>query len=72
MVKIYYFLAGVITICFGISVILRPRFYDSIHGFYLDFTGAEWIFGGLLITIGILFIFTVIKKQNRKGHKGQP
>ena len=58
-------LLGISLIAWGSGIIINPKYYDSHHRMYYDFTGIEWYFGGLLIILGVAFIFTEIRKRHK-------
>ena len=56
-------LTGLVTAIFGLSIITGPRFYDRLYGRYWDFTEVRIPFGGALIVIGIIFVWSALKKN---------
>lgn len=49
----------------GIVVIIHPKFYDPIYRRVFDFTGYEIVFGGMLIAVGFLFIWTTLSNKRK-------
>jgi len=58
---------GISLVVWGALVIRKPRFYDYRFGRYFDFTGYEVLFGGFVIVVGVLFIWTTLKKTKGTG-----
>lgn len=57
---------GVVLVLWGILVQIRPRFYDTGFGRFFDFTGYETLFGGILIVIGVFFIWTSLQHMQKE------
>ena len=57
MNKIFIFILGASLILFGIGIIINPEFYDTKHGFYVDFSDINMPFGLFLCVLGAIFIF---------------
>ncbi|RJP76461.1 MAG: hypothetical protein C4522_17900 [Desulfobacteraceae bacterium] len=60
-----YIILGVSLIASGISTILRPEYYSSKYDMFFNFSGIEWPYGGILIILGIGFIWTEIRKRRK-------
>ena len=58
-----YLILGIILILSGVLVIIQPKYYSSKHHQYFDFTGIEWPYGSILIILGILFVWSVLRKK---------
>lgn len=56
-------LTGLVTAIFGLSIITGPTFYDRLYGRYWDFTDVRVPFGGALILMGILFVWSALRKK---------
>jgi hypothetical protein len=61
------FLLGIALICWGVLVMVHPKYYHRIYSYYFDFTGYSIPFGVALIGIGLIFIWTTLRKAKRKG-----
>ncbi len=70
MYKFKYIFGGIVFTIFGCMVIIKPIFYDHVYGLYLDFTKTKWPFGGSLIIIGILLIWSALNKK-AKSFEGE-
>ena len=66
MNRFFGFILGISLFGFGFGIILNPKFYDSKHAFYYDFTEVRVPFGGLLIIIGILFVWLAVRKKAKE------
>ncbi len=56
---------GFSLLFWGIVVIIHPKFYDPIYRRVFDFTGYEIVFGGMLIAVGFLFIWTTLSNKRK-------
>jgi|WetSurMetagenome_2_1015567.scaffolds.fasta_scaffold14015_7 hypothetical protein len=68
-----FILGGVSFVFFGIMVIIKHRFCHWAYAPYCaDFTGYSTPFGSILILIGILLLWSeirrLIKNRSKKGH----
>lgn len=63
MNKILVMITGLVTSIFGISIIINPRFYDTIYGRYWDFTSIKLPFGVFLIILGLYFTWYSLRKS---------
>jgi hypothetical membrane protein len=56
---------------FGISIIINPVWYSWKYGGYFDLSGYNTPFGGFCIILGMLFIWSEIRKRmrNRTGRE---
>jgi hypothetical protein len=62
-----FIILGISLILFGGLTIIHPKYYSSKYNMYFDFSGIEWPFGGLLIILGIAFIWTEMRKKRTKS-----
>jgi hypothetical protein len=62
-----YIILGISLVLWGCLTIINPKYYSHKFGMYFDFSGVEFLFGGLLIIIGIGFIYTEIRKKRMKS-----
>jgi hypothetical protein len=62
-----YIILGILLIICGGSTIIHSKYYSSRYDMYFDFSGIEWPFGGLLIILGIAFIWTEMRKRRTKS-----
>jgi hypothetical protein len=65
MNKIFYFILSFSLLGFGIGILINPRFHDTKHDYYYDFTEVKWPFGMALICIGSIMIGLLIKKRGK-------
>jgi putative Mn2+ efflux pump MntP len=66
---IFKVLGGVLTFS-GISIWLNPSYFSSRFRITFDFTVIKWPFGGILIILGIFFIWSSLRSKNSK-HKDE-
>ena len=64
MNRISFLLLGIVTLVFGASIIINPQFFHSGYKFVFDFSSIKWPFGGGLIILGALFIWSYFRKQS--------
>lgn len=66
-----FLLLGIFLIFFGISIIINPVWYSWKYGGYFDLSGYNTPFGGFCIILGMLLIWSEIRKRmrNRKGRE---
>jgi hypothetical protein len=65
---IFKVLGGVLIIS-GITIWFHPAYYSSRFGIMFNFKGIEWLFGGGLIVLGILFIWSSFRKKAIEAEK---
>ncbi len=63
MGRIFFILLGIVWGLFGVLIIINPSFYHSELQFYFDFTEVRWPFGGGLLILGGLFIWSSFRKK---------
>lgn len=63
MNKSIVLLAGLGSVVFGFSIIIKPDFYDRLYDFYWDFTEVKWLFGLFLVVFGVLIIWSALRKK---------
>jgi len=56
---------GFSLVFWGVVVTLNPKFYNPIYRRVFDFTGYEIVFGGMLIAVGFLFIWTTLSNKRK-------
>ncbi|MDA8326795.1 MAG: hypothetical protein M0033_11335 [Nitrospiraceae bacterium] len=56
---------GASLIIFGIIIMIHPRFYDSAYETYFDFTGYNIPLGLFMVVLGILFIWTELRRKRK-------
>ncbi len=56
---------GISLVAFGAGVLLWPKFYDHILSFSFDYSGYNIPFGIFMIIVGLLFIWTTLKKKKK-------
>lgn len=66
MIRILYIILGVSMALSGLNIIVRPAFFHSGYFYYFDFSEVKWLFGGALITIGLLFIYSSFKTKEKR------
>ena len=66
MERIMFILLGGSLFILGFAIVVNPRFYDFIYNYYFDFTGYNIPLGIFIIVVGILFIWTSLKKRKSK------
>jgi hypothetical protein len=54
---------GVCLILWGTRIIIDPVYYSSKYRMSHDFSDIEWLYGGGLILIGLLSVWTTIRKK---------
>jgi hypothetical protein len=59
-----FIIGAVCFICLGIIVITKSGLYN--YGYHIDFTGYNILAGSIFILIGILFIWSEIRKRIKK------
>jgi hypothetical protein len=69
MNKIFFILMGVVWGLVGSFIIISPRFFSSYFKRELDFTEIRWPFGGALIVIGFIFIWSSLIKKAIEAEK---
>lgn len=69
MDKILLFLAGFMAMLVGIRIIVTGRTYDSVFGWYYDFTGFNIPFGAVLVICGALMIWVAVTPKSKKDNK---
>jgi len=57
MKNLFWALAGLCSILFGLSIIIEPKFYDKLYSTYWDFTDIKWPLGFVCILYGLYLIF---------------
>jgi hypothetical protein len=62
-------LTGLVTAIFGLSIITGPKFYDRLYARYWDFTEVRIPFGTALIIIGIIFIWSALRRKAKDYEK---
>jgi H+/Cl- antiporter ClcA len=65
MDRLFYILIGIVWGIFGVLIIINPSFYHSGLRYHFDFSEIKWLFGGFLIVIGILFIWSSFRKKDQ-------
>jgi hypothetical protein len=69
MSRLFFILLGIVWGLFGLLIIIDPTFYHSGLDYYFDFTEAKLPFGGGLIVLGILFIWSSFRKKTIEADK---
>lgn len=67
MNRILAIIAGISSLAFGLRIILSPKFYSWKDYHYFDFTTVKWPFGIILIGIGILLIWSGLRKKPQQA-----
>ncbi len=62
-------IAGIACAFFGLGIIINPRFYSWQDYRYFDFTGIKWPFGISLMAIGLLFIWSALRKSGKASEE---
>ncbi len=69
MHRISFTILGIATLGFGICIIISPQFYHSGYRFDFNFTDIRWPFGGGLLILGGLFIWSSFRKKALEADK---
>lgn len=69
MNRIFFTLMGIVWGLVGVFIIINPTFYSSYFNRELNFTDIKWPFGGGLIVLGILFIWSSFRKKTIEAEK---
>ena len=69
MNRIFFALMGAVWGLLGVLIIISPTFYSSYFNRELNFTDIKWPFGGGLIILGILFIWSSFRKKTIEAEK---
>lgn len=67
MNKIFSIILGISFSGFGLGILLHPKFYDSKHDYYYDFSEIKLPLGSILIVIGVLFILLGFGKKSKEN-----
>jgi hypothetical protein len=62
MDRIGSIIAGIALVSLGIGVIIHPRFYDRFLQYQFDYTSFNLLFGTFMTIVGILLLWTNLKK----------
>ena len=54
---------GIVMAIYGVLTIIKPIQYSSKYSYTWDFTEIKWYFGGFLIVLGGLFIYSALRKE---------
>lgn len=65
MIRFIFLLLGVLLVLEGYAIIVEPRFYSFRFHRYMDFTGYNLALGIAMITVGLLFIWTEVRRRFR-------
>jgi len=57
-------LAGFGSVAFGISIIIKPDFYDRLYDFYWDFREAKWPVALFFVLFGLALIWFGFRKKS--------
>lgn len=58
-----FLLLGVMMSLFGLVTIFKSGFYSTKESYYIDLGKYHWLFGIIVMVIGISFIFVSKKKS---------
>jgi uncharacterized CHY-type Zn-finger protein len=64
-----YTILGVLLGLFGLGIIINPSIYHSAFHYQFDFTEIKWPFGGGLIILGCLFLWSSLRKKAIEAEK---
>lgn len=64
-----YVVLGIFLILFGIRLFFHPAWYSLKYGAWFDFTGYNIPFGCFCIFVGLLFVWSEIRKGRKRGTK---
>jgi len=70
MTRTIYFLLGLVLAVVGMGVILKPRWYSSRFGYHFDLSELNIPIGIVLVLVGSIFIWSVLRNRNRMGTGG--
>jgi uncharacterized membrane protein len=62
---------GIFLILFGTGLLFHPAWYSAKYSRWFDFTGYNVPFGCFCILIGILFIWSEVRKHIKKKKESQ-
>jgi hypothetical protein len=60
-----FFLLGIASVFFGIMILIQPRLYDHLYRRYFDLSSYNIPLGAGFIAIGIVFIWTMLRKKEK-------
>lgn len=66
MNRILYILLGIVLAVFGCAIIVQPRWHSSKYDYNFDFTGIHIPFGSALIIIGVIFIWSALRRKAKE------
>jgi hypothetical protein len=66
MNRIGFTLLGLLSILLGGAIVLDPTVHNPILEYTIDFTGYNIPLGIFIILVGIGFIWTSLRRRNRK------
>ncbi len=69
MNRLFFIMLGAVITILGVSIIMKPAFYDSQLQFYFDFAPIKWPFGGGLIILGVSFLWSSFRKEAIEAEK---
>ncbi len=69
MGRLFFILLGIVWGVLGILIIINPTFYHSELRYNFDFSSVKWPFGGGLIVLGALFIWSSFRKKAIEADK---
>jgi hypothetical protein len=64
MNRIFFTLMGAVWGLLGFLIIINPTFYSSYFNRELNFSDIKWPFGGGLIILGCLFVWSSFRKKS--------
>jgi len=56
---------GICCVLIGFFAIFQRKFFSSQYGRYIDLGQYHQVFGIFVLIIGLLFIFTTLRKKKR-------
>lgn len=60
---ILFLLMGLVISAFGVKIIIHPK-YESFRFGVVDFGEHHQLIGAAILIVGVLAVFTVLKKAN--------
>ncbi len=63
--RILFLLLGICLVLYGLFVIIQRGYYSSKFEFYFDFGPYHYIFGIIVTIIGILLVYTSLRKKTK-------
>jgi hypothetical protein len=64
--RIIPILLGAFLTFFGFKIIFKPKYFNPIYEYFFDFSSYNIPFGIFMIIVGVLFIWTTLRRKKKE------